>query len=252
MGFCSGEKGRSVMDRFFALTKEGDRFTFSSEDLHHMKQVLRKKEGDEIEVVFGERVYRGFLKESEEGFQALEGELISQGEQGVFLTLYQGIPKGSKMEEIIKHGTEVGVDAFVPVAFHRCVSKISGKEEKKVSRWQKIAESAAKQGKRLFVPKVHLPMTLKEALSSIEDGKILLCYEGEKEVLLPRFFKEKTTKVHLFIGPEGGITQEEVELVRAAGGWITGLGPGILRTETAGVVASFLVKYEGGWRNERG
>lgn len=233
------------MFRFFAVDYDERGLRMSESDIGHIKRVLRLEEGDEAEGIYDGVLYQGVLKFYEDLVHLTEPEILEEEIPGMILILFQGIPKGQKMEEIIRHGTEAGVDVFVPLKLSRCISKTEGKTEKKLKRWRKIAESGAKQGKRMSIPKVMPPSELREALESVKDAVIIGAYEEATENVLPDLFEEELPeKVALFIGPEGGFSPEEIELIREYEGHITTLGPRILRTETAAVVASFLIRYE--------
>ncbi|MDO5713577.1 MAG: 16S rRNA (uracil(1498)-N(3))-methyltransferase [Tissierellia bacterium] len=233
------------MYRFFGISHENEGLLLSKEDTHHCKSVLRLEEGSLIECVYESKVYQGNLSFIDNRGWVFNLELVEEVSSNLTLYLCQGIPKGQKMEEIIRHGTEAGINVFIPLKLKRCISNISNKEEKKLKRWQSIAESGAKQSKSLEIPMVETPMTLEEALKYLEDTLILVAYEEEKEMILSQVLKEDIPrKVALFIGPEGGFEKEEIQMIKEYGGYATSLGPRILRTETAGVIGSFIIRYE--------
>ena len=237
--------GEKIMFRFFAISEEEHGLLLSQEDGHHIQRVLRLDEGEMVEGVYQGNLYQGRLLFLDHKTYVVQGTWMEDDGRNLTVILCQGIPKGQKMEEIIRHGTEVGVDVFLPLALKRCISQISAKEEKKLKRWRGVAESGAKQSKALHIPEILEPMTLKEALEFLKDSLMIVAYEEEKTMRISSILQgKKPKKVAIFIGPEGGFEKEEVEMILEAGGVSTSLGSQILRTETAGVIASFLVRYE--------
>ena len=163
--------------------------------------------------------------------------------------LFQGLPKADKMELIIQKAVELGAYSVVPVSTRRCVVKLDNKKaEKKVSRWQQIAESAAKQSKRMLVPEVHSVMTFKEALVYAKELDVLLIpYElakGMKETKELIRSIEPGKSIGVFIGPEGGFEEQEVADAMEAGAKPITLGHRILRTETAGLAVLSVLMFQ--------
>ena len=155
------------------------------------------------------------------------------------------------MELIIQRGTELGVSEFVPVSFKRSIVKISPKDEKKkIDRWNKISEVAAKQSKRDIIPKVRNVESIKNVCNEIKNYDIvLLAYElEENNYIKNELLKIKNTKenykIAVIIGPEGGIEKEEVEVLENAGAKVISLGKRILRTETVALQVSSIIMYE--------
>ena len=163
--------------------------------------------------------------------------------------LFQGLPKADKMELIVQKAVELGAYSVVPVSTRRCVVKLDNrKAEKKVSRWQQIAESAAKQSKRMLVPEVHSVMTFKEALAYAKELDVLLIpYElakGMKETKELIQAIEPGKSIGVFIGPEGGFEEQEVADAMEAGANPITLGHRILRTETAGLAVLSVLMFQ--------
>lgn len=151
------------------------------------------------------------------------------------VTIYQGVPKSSKMEDIIQKCVELGVTRIVPTLTKRCVSRPDDKQAaKKNARYQKIALEAAQQSGRGIVPEISEMMTLKQALSLDESETKIVFYEGGGAPLIS-IINENSTSVSIYIGPEGGFEADEVEQIVTAGGIQATLGPRILRTQTAPV-----------------
>ena len=160
----------------------------------------------------------------------------------VKLYLFQGLPKSDKMEFVIQKAVELGAEGIIPVEMSRCVVKLDDKKKKsKTARWQAISESAAKQSKRMTLPKVYDVMTYKEALNFANELDILLVpYECKDGMLSTKNALEKIKSgmsVGILIGPEGGFDEKEIALAEEKGGLTISLGKRILRTETAAVTA---------------
>lgn len=160
-----------------------------------------------------------------------------ESEPSCRVTIYQGVPKSSKMEDIIQKCVELGVCKIVPTLTKRCVSRPDDKAAgKKNQRYQKIALEAAQQSGRGIVPKIENMKTLRQAIAEDESDVKIVFYEGGGKKLAD-IVKPDTESVSIFIGPEGGFEQEEVEQIEASGGVRATLGKRILRTQTAPVAA---------------
>lgn len=226
-------------------------------DLNHMKNVLRMKPGAAVLISDGTgKDYNCQVETYTEGEGILE--ILSENEDSRELPsriwLFQGLPKSDKMEVIIQKAVELGAAGVIPVATRNAVVKLDAKKaESKVRRWQAIAESAAKQSKRSYIPQVGAVMSLKEAFSYIEEQKFDLCmipYELEKGMdgtkqVLSRLASGQ--QIAVFIGPEGGFDEEEIRLALEKNVIPVSLGKRILRTETAGptILALLMMKFEG-------
>ncbi|PKM58803.1 MAG: 16S rRNA (uracil(1498)-N(3))-methyltransferase [Firmicutes bacterium HGW-Firmicutes-4] len=221
----------------------------SGEDFKHITKVLRLGKDDEIEVCDGRGTdYRVVLNSP--GDQTVSGSIIKQypsrGETPeLFITLFQGLPKGTKMELIIQKGVELGVYEVVPFSSQRAIAQIKDKKDKKIERWQRIAYEAAKQSKRGIIPTIRLPQTLTGVLKEVSCYDLMiLAYEDEDRLTLKAAlaaFEKKNDvnrplKIGVIIGPEGGFDPQEVAAGKAAGVVSVTLGQRILRTETAGMV----------------
>ncbi len=242
------------MPRFFVDPQfiGPESITIEGENYNHIKNVLRLKKDDGIVVCNGIGTdYIGYIEDYGQGTVKVK---ISKTEQNkteppVCVTLYQGLPKADKMEYIIQKSVELGICRIVPVITGRTIVKLDGVKdaEKKTSRWQKIAYEAAKQSNRGVIPSVEVPVSFKEALSSLKAGEFnLIPYENEREANLKSFLTGAAGHKHIsfFIGPEGGFTEEEVDMAKKAGVISVSLGPRILRTETAGISLLSIVMYE--------
>jgi len=244
------------MPRFFVSDNQinEDVIVIEGSDVNHIKNVLRYKVGNEIEVA---------SKQKEESYlckieQILEDEIccniiekIEQSKESkLHLHILQGLPKSDKMELIIQKCTELGVKEITPILMTRCIVKIDEKEaSKKQERWQKIAEVAAKQCGRELIPKINPVHTLKNIYKLIEEYDILLvAYEKEEANTLKPIIEELKSKnkndlkIAILIGPEGGIDEKEIKELKT--GEVITLGKRILRTETVAFVLSSILMYE--------
>ncbi len=227
------------MHRFFAERVDEKEALLSKEESQHALKVLRMAEGDACQALLEGEIYAARIAGCGEQVLLSLGEKLPSPEADVRITLYQGLPKGDKMEYILQKCTEVGVDRFVPVLFSRCVVKWEKKDnEKKLPRWQRIVMEAAKQSGRAKVPVVEAPVSVEELCRRMEGHeKVLIPWEEEKGNGIRRFWQGEKD-VAIVIGPEGGMDEKEVEKMKGAAAVSVTLGPRILRTETAGLAAA--------------
>ncbi len=226
--------------------------TISGPDVNHIKNVLRMRAGEELNVCTGQdgKEYRCGIKAYEEDKVICELYFIKEDdvELPVKVYLFQGLPKGDKMEFIIQKAVELGVCGIIPVSAKRCVVKLdAGKAAAKVQRWQKIAEAAAKQSKRSVIPEISEVMDLKQAfeLASAMDVR-LIPYELAEGMEKTRELidgLEDGQRVAVFIGPEGGFEPQEIQAAVEKGIRPITLGRRILRTETAGMTVLAWIGY---------
>lgn len=241
------------MHRFFVDSENinNGKIQIDRADVKHIKNALRLEIGDEIEVCDKMGTdYRCKISkiEKEEVFCEVLETYKSKGESEIDISLFQGLPKSTKMELIVQKSTELGVKRIVPVEMERCVAKITDKkkEAKKIERWTKIAEEAAKQSKRGIIPEVSEAMSFKDLIEHLQgEDMIIVPYESEEEIGLKTVLKScRSKKINIVIGPEGGFDESEIEALKEIGSHIVTLGPRILRTETAGFTTAALILYE--------
>ena len=244
------------MQRFFVEPHQIDEGNQSirvvGSDVNHMKNVLRMKAGEEVRISDGEeKEYHCEITcfEDEEAVLKILETLESEYELPNKIYLFQGLPKGDKMELIIQKAVELGVHEIIPVEMKRCVVKLDAKKaDKKIARWQQISESAAKQSKRMLIPEVHSVMTYKEAMKyAAELDVALVPYElakGMKETRELISAIQPGQSVGIFIGPEGGFEEAEIELALESGAKPITLGKRILRTETAGLTILSVLMFQ--------
>ncbi len=232
------------MHRFYAesAAMPGETVRLSPEDSHHALRVLRMREGEACEVFAGQRRFEGRLTaaQNEAGVKLLR-ELPST-EAKLRITLFQGLPKADKMDWIAQKATELGVDALVPVAMSRSVVRLTEADaERKQARWQKIAREAGKQSGRCEELKVLQAVSFRQMLGMLNGfDAAAVPWEEAQGYALRQFAAEHPAarRMALVIGPEGGISPEEIEEMKKTEGLrAVTLGPRILRTETAGLCA---------------
>lgn len=227
-----------------------DKIVIKGGDVNHIKNVLRMRAGECVRIsdASGKAYFCHLEEVRDEAVLAVIDRVDERGtELDNRIILFQGLPKGDKMELIIQKATELGVGEIYPVAMKNCVVKLDDKKaESKIKRWQAIAESAAKQSKRTVIPRVQPPVTWKKALefASAMDVK-LVPYENERGMeatreIIRRIMPGQTIAV--FVGPEGGFSPEEIDLPEDFNR--ISLGRRILRTETAGFVTLSMLVYE--------
>ena len=231
----------------------------SEQDKHHAR-VLRLEVGERIAIIDADQNY--FVCEivslEENDIRVQVTQRTEQQAPKPHVVVVQGLTKSDKMEMVIRQTTELGVSAFVPYCATRSVVKLDneGKVDRKVKRWQLIAKSAAMQSGQRKIPTVFAPQTFEQLIETMQDGDaIAVCWEEASgtgiasfvhERIVPRANAKMDAKIYVVIGPEGGLTNEEVSAIcdthdNAAP--IT-LGSSILRTETAGVIAPALILHE--------
>ncbi|WP_318709099.1 16S rRNA (uracil(1498)-N(3))-methyltransferase [Candidatus Acetatifactor stercoripullorum] len=232
---------------------ENRRVVIEGGDVNHIKNVLRMKVGEEIAVNNGQdgREYRCGIVSLHEDRIICQLRFIKEDsvELPVKVYLFQGLPKGDKMELVIQKAVELGGHAVIPVAAKRCVVRLDEKKARaKVLRWQGIAQAAAKQSRRGIIPAVSEVMSFEGAvkLASSMDVKLIpyeLAQDMDKTRQLIESLKPGQSAA-VFIGPEGGFEEQEVELAKEAGIVPVTLGKRILRTETAGLAVMAWIMYQ--------
>lgn len=247
------------MSKFFVKNEqvEHDIIKIQGQDVNHIKNVLRQKVGEEIIIcnTDKENTYLCDITKIEK--ESIECEIIRELEDfksNIKVTIMQGLPKKDKMDLVIQKSVELGCYDIQPVDMERCIVKYEEKDKrKKLERWQKISEVAAKQCDRNFIPKVNNIMTLKNICNLLPKYDIvILAYEKEEKTKLKEALKrikekygENEIKIAVIIGAEGGISPKEVEMIKENDNVITvTLGKRILRTETVALNVLSIIMYE--------
>ena len=249
------------MPKFFVNKKQVENETINiiGGDVNHIKNVLRKKEKEKIEICIIGNEEKGIDTISE--IEKIEEKCIkcrileykvSETEGKIQVTIFQGLPKSDKMELVIQKSVELGVYEIYPTEMKRCIVKLKEQEaNKKIARWQKISEVAAKQSGRNIIPQIKEKVNIKQVCNLVKDyDKLIVAYEEEKENSLKSELKsikskdKENIKIAILVGPEGGINLEEIEELSKAGAVIVTLGKRILRTETVALNVLSNIMYE--------
>jgi 16S rRNA (uracil1498-N3)-methyltransferase len=243
------------MERFFVDPEalKGETAQLDRQVSHRLRHVLRLHPGDRVILLDGRGgEYETVLEEADGPATkvAIVGRREGLAEPRVGVVLYQSIVKGDRFDWVLEKGTELGVAKFVPLVSSRGVVRPRAGRVERMERWRRIVREAAEQCGRSRVPEVGAPVSLSQVLTSSE-GLRLLPWEGERQSTLRQALKEASQGeepkvVSIFIGPEGGFAREEVERAVEVGVRTVSLGRRILRSETAGIVASAMVLFEFG------
>lgn len=238
------------MARFFVDGPVSGEYCLGGEAGRHGAKVLRLRPGEGVTLCDGRGTdYPCTVRENTGDGLLLDvgGPVPSSGEPGTKVTVCQCLPKGDKLETVVQKAVELGAHEIWPIESRYCVTKWDGKaKDKKLPRLQKIALEAAMQSGRGIVPRVLEPAGLKPALEAARSaGDILFFYE-KASIGLRSCLKGTGDRLFLFIGPEGGFSEEEASLAGSLGARIASLGPRILRTETAPIAALSAIFYEKG------
>jgi len=243
------------MQRYFIKNDQlvNDQAIIIGDDVHHISNVMRANVGDHIILCACDK--KSYLVEiTHLGKIEIKVKVVETREENVelpiFVSIAQGITKGDKFDLVLQKATECGASAFLPVAMKRSVAKIDEKKaSKKILRWQKIAMEAARQSHRQVVPHVHMPVDMKGLISMAAEYDVcLFAYEGycdnSQYGLADAISKfESGMRVLILIGPEGGIDGEEFDMLIEDGFREVGLGPRVLRTETAPIYVMAALSY---------
>ena len=246
------------MYKFFVNNEQidEDEVIIIGDDVNHIKNVLRLQVEDKIQVCDknnGVNYRCDILEYKENSVKCkIKDKILETTETKTHIHIFQGLPKADKFEWIIEKCTELGVKEITPVIMKRTVVKFNEKDKvKKVDRWKKIAEVAAKQSKRDKILILNNITNFKNIFENIDDYDIVLvAYENEVKNSLKTILKEvknnrkNILKVAVLIGPEGGIDSQEIDKCKNNGFLSISLGKTILRTETAPIVVSSNILYE--------
>lgn len=244
------------MHRFFVTEEafEGEVVKITGSDFNHVSNSLRLKAGDEFIVSRGDGLdYTVEIREFAEDtvYAVIKDFKENRSEPTINISLAQAIPKKGNMELVVQKSTEIGVCKIIPIITERTIVKIDEKkQEKKIGRWQKIAEEAAKQSRRGKIPSIEKVCSLRELYSTFSAyDLVLIPWEEEERKGIRSVWQElkkRPQDLMIIIGPEGGFSAAEIETAKQYGGIPVTLGPRILRTETAGFVALAAILYQAG------
>lgn len=245
------------MPKFFVESNQinEDEIVIQNDDVNHIKNVLRAKIGDNLDICNYMTSENYNCKIDEINDKYIKCKIIdrvnSNVESKVKVSIFQGLPKADKMELIIQKSVELGAYDITPVEMKRCVVKLNDKEkQKKVQRWQKISEVAAKQSGRNIIPKINDIVNVNQLCEKFKEyDLVLVAYEKEKLHTLKKELQkidksQNNIKIAIIIGPEGGIEEKEIELFKENKAKIITLGSRILRTETVALNMISIITYE--------
>jgi 16S rRNA (uracil1498-N3)-methyltransferase len=238
-------------DRFFILESDitHERVTLSSAQAHQIRSVLKLRAGDKIIVLdntgFEYEVALEKLAKDKAIGKILQ-KRVATSEPRLQITLYQSLLARGKFEHVLQKCTEVGVVCFVPVITQRTIVRDASITSQKLSRWRRIIQEAAEQSYRGRIPQLRNAAHFETIATELEKYDLALIFSPQGQPLRDVFSKidPAPTNIGLLIGPEGGFTEAEVGAAYGLGAKAVGLGPRILRTETAAVVTSALILYE--------
>ncbi len=246
------------MPKFFVTTDQikEETIVIQKEDVNHIKNVLRAKINDKIDICDYNTSKNYICKivkiEDKEIECRVIEEVESSVESKIKVSIFQGLPKADKMELVIQKSVELGVFDITPIEMKRCVVKLNEKDKlRKIQRWQKISETAGKQSKRNIIPQINNIINIKELCEKFgEYDLVLVAYENEKDDTLKqelkkiKNIKKEEIKIAIIIGPEGGIDNEEIKQFKSHNAKIITLGNRILRTETVALNMLSIIMYE--------
>ena len=236
------------MHRFYAESGSAPLYSLSPEDAHHALKVLRLCSGDTVELIADGNRFQASLVVNGSSVSAQILSSLPSTEPRLRITLFQGLPKADKMEWIIQKAVEIGVTRIVPIRMSRCVVRLEERDlPRKLERWQRIAREAGKQSGRCLVPEILRPADWRDLPSLTASLDACAVPWEEADGMGPMTFARahpNLGSLGLVIGPEGGITPDEIAFLPPSCVPLT-LGPRILRTETAGLAAAaaFLALY---------
>ena len=248
------------MPKFFVKEEQirENQIIILGQDVNHIKKVLRAKIGDELQICNSQNGENFLCEidnlEEEKIICQIKEKIQEQVESNIELTIFQGLPKADKMEYIIQKSVELGVYDITPVEMKRCVVKLNEKDKsKKIERWQKISEVAAKQCGRDIIPQINNIINIKNICNLIQEyDMVLVAYENEEKNTLKEQLEnikkqnnsKSKVKIGIIIGPEGGLEEKDVETLKENGAKVITLGRRILRTETVALNVLSIIMYE--------
>ena len=232
------------MQRYFAREKKDNLFILEKSDMHHIKNVMRMKIGDLIEVVYDAKVYKCKVVKNGGIEIYLEEQLDNNDLNSMEVILIVPVLKEQKMDFILQKSTELGVDRIIPIVTERCVVKVDLKEEKKHIRWMKIVKEASEQCKRVNVPIIENIKRISDL--NYNDGVKYVCSTREisKNIKNVMHNAKKYAKMYIVVGPEGGLSINEEEFLNGLGFVSISLGKRIMRVETVPIYLLSILNYE--------
>lgn len=231
------------MQRYFAQAKNNDEFKLLDTDIHHIKRVMRCNKNDKIEVVYDKTVYLCNIDDIDNLSLSVLESYKEDRELNVNLTIAVALVQEQKFDLILQKLTELGVNSVIPLKTERSIVKIDeSKKEKKINRWYTICKEASEQSHRVTIPEIKNIMTMKELLNNKKELN-LICSLNENTKPLDEYLDNNIKNILFVIGPEGGFSKKEEELLMENGFKATSLGKRVLRVETAAIYVSSIINY---------
>ena len=232
------------MQRYFAKDKKNNELILYESDLHHIKNVMRYKENDQIEVVFHEIVYICNIISLDPLKLSIVTEQRESKDLKVNLTIAISLVQEQKFDLILQKLTELGVTKIIPLKTERTIVKLDDKKvEKKINRWKIICKEASEQSKRTNIPKIDNIKTLKQIVNEKAELK-LICSLNEKTQYIDTYLKDNIKNILFVIGPEGGFSKDEEKILLNNKFEPVSLGSRVLRVETAAMYVTSIINYK--------
>jgi len=232
------------MQRYFVKEKNSQNdFILDSSDIHHIKNVMRNNIGSKIEIIYDKKVHLCNITNLEPFELKIEQIYEEDRDVPLDLTIAVGLVNEQKFDLILQKATELGVNTIIPLKMERSIVKLDeNKVQKKLLRWEKICKEASEQSHRLKVPQITSPMTLNEIKTYSAEQK-LICSLNEHTKPLNTYLNQGIKSIIVVIGPEGGITPKEEELLLQNNFKSASLGKRVLRVETAVIYIASIINY---------
>ena len=233
------------MQRYFAKDKKDNMFLLDKTDLHHIKNVMRMKDNEEIEVVYDEKLYRCRVNINEDVIiNMIEEKDVRASSNAPKISIIVPVLKENKRDYTLQKSTELGVSEIIPIITERTLVKVNEKEDKKLDRWKRICKEASEQSMRVTIPSITGVKRIKD-LNNLDGAKIV-CSTYGNVISLKKFLQTSTKydKIYIVVGPEGGLSKNEEEILNKMGFISISLGSNILRVETVPLSITSMINYE--------
>ena len=229
------------MQRYFSSNKVDNKFLLKSDDLYHIKTVMRMKFKDLIEVVYDNNLYICHLDEDYNAI--IDNKIEEEREKKVYITLCLPLLTEQKFSFVLQKATELGIDEIIPVITERSIVNLKDKQDKKIERWNRICKEASEQSKRLDIPKIS---EVKKISDLNLDGLKIVCSTKEKSKTLKNVLQNTTNcdRMVMMVGPEGGLSLKEEDVLISLGFIPVTLGNNIMRVETVPIFMLSILNYE--------
>ncbi len=231
------------MQRYFVNDKINNYLLLNNDDIHHIKNVMRNKVGDKIECIYNNKLYICEIIDTSSNKVLIKEEKNVNNEYNFDLTIGISLVKEQKMDLILQKLTELGVTRIIPLKTDRSIIKLDNKkQESKITRWKKICKEASEQSKRNSIPIIEEPISLKE-LNNYEFNYKYICSLNTDNKLTYNNLSNLKDKIIFIIGPEGGITNKEEELLESMNYQKISLGDRVMRVETAAIYIASIINF---------